>query len=289
MLLDMNKPIVYRRTLVTQAYHSLSLKRLFSLFSITSTAFIASGCQSIAPGYSESSVLIENTYSRAKEFTAEQLRDKAHNLWLDANWLEDNQSEFWFERYSVKNGQEFVLVNPQDQQMRALFDPSVLSKALLTSDLIESSINWKDSPMHSVVYTKGDIAFSINEQLFKCSLERDNYKCISNDDKDSKKVLSQEQYTSPNGASYVRVVDYNLQLCSVESNACQQLTQDGTELTPYAVKHPYPESSLADAEFDPQKHLDIAWSADSRYLISYKLFREGVSKLTLTDSVKKRF
>ena len=55
------------------------------------------GCQHTL---SNSNILTTTDFKRAKQFSAKNLSSKAHNLSLTANWVNDSEQAFWFERYS---------------------------------------------------------------------------------------------------------------------------------------------------------------------------------------------
>ena len=202
---------------------------------------------------------------------------------LKPNWINQN-TQFWFERYSEVNGQEFQLVTLATGVKSALF-----SKVKLEQALDENlSLNWLESPLSKVSFDGAKLAFTANNKRFSCQILANVYRCdLSVDSQDS--IDKKPDYLSPNKKFYVKVENYNLILCQVKNNSCKTLTNDGTEQTPYAVTHPYPEKKLADKNFDPQNQLGVYWSADSRYLITYKLFRAGVTKLTMTDSTADKY
>ena len=71
------------------------------------TTLLLISCQN-TPSFSKKS----NTHiAQARQYSADSLRKKAHNLQLTPNWLQENDKNFWFERYSLAHGQEFVLVS----------------------------------------------------------------------------------------------------------------------------------------------------------------------------------
>ncbi|WP_448548766.1 prolyl oligopeptidase family serine peptidase [Thalassotalea fusca] len=243
------------------------------------------GCQSLNDSNAITVIDVERKIARAKQFAPEQLRQKAHNIWLEPKWLSVNANQFWFESYAANSGQTFTLVNTETNSKQPLFLRERLTEALQVQLGIADELSWDTSPLSSVSYDGVNLAFSTKQQSFTCNISNAVYTCAGSDSQ-SNDVNSKEmpQYVSPNGEYYVRVKDYNLQLCTTVNHACKPLTQDGNEQSPYAVKHPYPESKLADRHYDEQTQLDVDWSENSRYFVSYKLFRQGVNKLTLTDS-----
>ncbi|GAA5132485.1 S9 family peptidase [Thalassotalea piscium] len=228
------------------------------------------GCQLSPASTSIKAANIE----RAQLFSPENLKGKVHNLSITPHWI-NNKDHFWFERYSSENGQEFVLVSSESKQ--ALFEQTLLKHAL--KPFIE--IDWRTKPLDQVSFDGNMLSFAIEKDKYTCAINTKPYSCLLNNSVD-KPVA---KYLSPNNQHYVKVVDYNLYLCSAETSTCKQMTDDGSESEPYAVKHPYPEALLANSNYEPQDNLQVYWSDDSKYLISYKLFRSGVNKLTLTDSV----
>lgn len=232
------------------------------------------GCQHTL---SNSNILTTTDFKRAKQFSAKNLSSKAHNLSLTANWVNDSEQAFWFERYSEKRGQEFVLVSPNEKVKRPLFDKVKLAEALQ----LEHEIDWRSSPLSNVQFTERKLEFDINNLTYHCNLMVNPYLCQP----ESKLLPPDElQYTSPDQQHFIKVDNYNLFLCNSTSKDCNQLTQDGSESSPYAVTHPTPNEGLRDKNFDEQKSLGLYWAPNSQYVITYRLFRKDVTQLTLTDS-----
>ncbi|WP_372762818.1 DPP IV N-terminal domain-containing protein [Pseudoalteromonas sp.] len=228
------------------------------------------GCQSVpASGVNKSANL-----QRAKLFSATNLATKVHNLSLTPQWINNSDEQFWFERYSALNGQEFVLV--EQQRPQPLFDKLRLQQAL-GSDV---KIDWQAKPLQQLAFDGTTLTFNFAQQSYRCQLTENAYQCHTV----QSTTANEARYLSPNKQHYVKLEKYNIHLCSSVDKRCKQLTHDGSPSEPYAVAHPYPEDMLNDAHFAEQKQLQVYWSSDSNYLISYKLFREGVNKLTLTDS-----
>ncbi|WP_377110415.1 DPP IV N-terminal domain-containing protein [Pseudoalteromonas sp. R86517] len=245
------------------------------LLLVLSTLLLIS-CQN-TPSFSKKS----NTHiAQARQYSAESLRKKVHNLQLTPNWLQDNDKHFWFERYSLAHGQEFVLVSTTNFQKKALFNKAKLEQALDTAE----AVIWHDSPMERVSLSNGKLKFDFKGEEFLCDITIAEYACELNKLKTSSQKVHID-YLSPDEQYYAKVENYNLFLCETLTHFCKQLTTDGSEATPYAVANPYPEEKLSNEAFDEQKRLGIYWSKDSKYFISYKLFRQGVNQLTLTDSV----
>ncbi|WP_058374977.1 S9 family peptidase [Pseudoalteromonas translucida] len=228
------------------------------------------GCQSIPPSSTNTSA----DFQRAKLFTAASLTTKVHNLSLKPQWINNTGEQFWFERYSVTAGQEFVLVNQHRKQ--PLFDKHMLQQAI-ANDL---NIDWHVKPLQQLAFDGTKLTFSLQQQTYTCQLGAIAYQCRLTVSPTANKT----SYLSPNKQHYVKLENFNIYLCSSNSNHCKQITKDGSQSAPYAVKHPYPEDLLHDQHFAAQKQMQVYWSSDSKYLITYKLFREGVNKLTLTDS-----
>ncbi|OKY27365.1 DPP IV N-terminal domain-containing protein [Thalassotalea sp. PP2-459] len=221
---------------------------------------------------------IDDNIERAKAFSAKNLSNKVHNFSLTAHWIDDKADEFWFERYSEKRGQEFVRVNAHDKVKTPLFDKVKLTQSLN----LEEPIDWQSSPLSHVKFNGKVLNFDINNQPYRCDIVASPYQCRS-----ASKQKSQDKtrrYTSPDKQHFVKVENYNLFLCKTSTQDCKQLTEDGSESSPYAVTHSVPNKRLNDEGFDEQNHLGLYWSENSHYVITYRLFRQGVTKLTLTDS-----
>lgn len=218
-------------------------------------------------------------YQRAKAFTRDALENTVHNMRITPNWLEE-KSAFWFESFDKTKGQQFSVFNIASGQKSALFSQQQLSRALMSLNP-GLELDWLQPPLHNLSWREDGFSFSINDNRYECSTNIDKIDCaIATQNEEVK-----PEYLSPDGKHYVKVENYNLLLCPANNDKCITLTQDGTESTPYAVTHPYPSQLLSNPHFDQQERLEVFWSEDSQYLITFKLHREGLNKLTLTDSV----
>ena len=232
------------------------------------------GCQNTAN--LEPKRLSESQIMRAADFLPLSLSGKVNNLDLEPNWLESKPGQFWYE--SDDKGQSFYLFDPARLKKHPLFDPLKLAKAIE-----RPALDWSSRPLSNVSFDGEVLAFRFEERRYACAVKEYNCEVVAPEP-------AYPAYASEDKLHFIKVVDYNLHLCKVnltnpDGEACKQLTRDGTESSPYAVTHPYPESMLNDSDFEEQAHLEVLWSNNSRYAVSFKLHREGVNRLTLTDSV----
>ena len=216
--------------------------------------------------------------ARAAEFLPESLNGKVANMNLTPNWFGEG-SLFWYEAESIKAEQVFYRIDPVSATKKRLFDRQAVAKQL--SLLSGEEVDWRTKPLASVEFDGKTLSFTFKQIGYVCDINANEYLCQREDESASKLP----ENISPDGRWFIKSIDFNLQQCSTDTQECVPLTSDGDQDKAYAAIHPYPEQTLNDKDFDPQKKLAIEWSPSSRYAITYRINRKGVNKLTLTDSL----
>ncbi|NOU52822.1 prolyl oligopeptidase family serine peptidase [Pseudoalteromonas sp. JBTF-M23] len=247
---------------------------------LLSVFFLLTACQSIPPSKPSSphvdKYVTQSDYRRAEQFLPHNLKTLVKNAWLEAHWL-DGKNMFWFRQQVGEDGQQFILVDAQNNTQKYAFDHAKLMMALEKVGLKSSSPF--HLPLNNPNITSNDIRFQSDEKAWRCDLV--NYRCHNEPSKPDKTTGAG---TSPNGQWQLLVKDYNLVLRSTASGIEKQLTNDGSEKRPYALTHSNPSASFYDHSPYPDNGTDIMWSANSRFAITHKLDRSNTGKLTLVQA-----
>ncbi|KZN54368.1 hypothetical protein N474_01255 [Pseudoalteromonas luteoviolacea CPMOR-2] len=217
-------------------------------------------------------------YKRAESFLPQNLAPLVKNTKLSPNWIDDGNT-FWFKHENL-NGHQYIFVDPQNNLQKPLFDHEKLALSLRQSGL-------KDAQKEKLKLTALDvnfpqISFKHDKSNWQCNI--DTYICESSTVKD----VAVEPGTSSDGRWQLTVEDYNLVLKDLKNNTNTKLTHDGSEGHPYGLMHPNPAYDLADNK--PYKPMQIYanWSADSRYVMTYRLDRRHTGKYSLVRSSHQR-
>jgi len=235
---------------------------------------LLTGCQTTQTN--EPRELSNSEIAKASEFMPHVLKAKVINPGIKPNWLKSNPRQFWYEAQDANRRQTFYLVDTKKQTQVEIID-----KSSFANKLGKARLDWQGFPIKQFTLDNSVATFELDNEQYKCGF--DSY--LTNCTRETSQQVEWPDYLSPDKRHYVKVQGFNLFLCQAEDDACQQLTKDGTELQPYAVTHPYPETKLNDENFDEQKNLELYWSGNSRFAVTYRLNREGVNKMHLTDSV----
>lgn len=251
------------------------LQRTLAL--LVSLSLILTACQSLPVGKSKAEQQRDSQklYLRAEQFLPQNLAPLVKNDKLTANWL-DEGNRFWFVQQHGHD-HRFVLVDPSKNTQFAAFDHQKVADVLRAEGLTEVSA--ARLPFKQITLSGSQLAFNIEQTQWSCTLPA--YTC-------DHQVLAQaeepEQGVSANGLWQVIVENHNLILVNRQSKERTVLTRDGTEENPYAATHPNPARSFKAGTDYQREGVSLAWSKDSRYLITYQLDRSGTDLYTLVQS-----
>ncbi|MFC1555355.1 DPP IV N-terminal domain-containing protein, partial [candidate division KSB1 bacterium] len=208
---------------------------------------------------------------------ANQLREKVSGLVYNSevrpNWIGDS-NEFWYAN-TIKEGTEFIKVDPDNKSKEHAFDHNKLAESL--SKATGDQYSAFKLPFNRFEFAEDErsIKFNLEENVWTCDLN--SYEC-----KDTGEEVQRapqrggrgqgsgrgsggrgREYASPDGIWTASIRDYNIYLRSSGSNQERPLTSDGTEETYYN---------------------SIFWSPDSKKLVSNLTQRGKESTVYLIDS-----
>ncbi|MBC7842902.1 MAG: DPP IV N-terminal domain-containing protein, partial [Gemmatimonadaceae bacterium] len=188
-----------------------------------------------------------------------------------AQWFKDG-SRFWY-RNKVRQGAEFVLVDPVRGARELLFDNAKLAAAISTA--ADTSIDPTKLPFRTFRFAKdGDDARNIEFRFGKRRLTCDiaAYKCLAADTIPSEVpyVLSPDRKWE----AYVRNSDVYVRARGVTTDSVR-LTTDGAANWSYGLGEPGPQERLQ-TPMRPRRP-QIKWAPDSRHLIVGRQDTRGVA------------
>lgn len=214
-------------------------------------------------------------YKNAERYLPGNIEKLTENLWISPNWIDNHK--FWYKR-ELNGKKEFFMVNASKGKKKVLFNHKKLAKSL--SKIAGKTINPDSLPFNKLKYDskKRSISFKFEKKKYSVSLR--NYK-IKEVEKDQKK----ESDLSPDGKWKVIRENHNLFLKSVETGEKYTLTEDGEKEDAYATPLPSSYTMVKQQTEDISQYVDVIWSPDSKYLISYKLNKKNCGKMPLVQAV----
>jgi hypothetical protein len=171
----------------------------------------------------------ETEYARADQFMAWNADRLVTGTQVDPRWLSGDR--FWY-RNRVREGHEFVLVDPVRSIRRPVFDHARLAAALSTAadtSYVPNKLPFRDFEFGD---DEGTIRFHLADSVrWTCDITV--YECVG---PDSVPRRPRHEIRSPDGAWVAFQRDENLWIREVETGDEVQLSQDGEEHYGYAVQ-----------------------------------------------------
>jgi dipeptidyl-peptidase 4 len=201
---------------------------------------------------------------------------------VQAQWFRDG-SRFWY-RNKVRQGAEFVLVDPVRGARDLLFDNAKLAAAISTA--ADTSIDPTKLPFRTFRFAKdGDdernIEFRFGKRRLTCDISA--YTCLAADTlpSDVPFVLSPDRKWE----AYVRNYDVYVRARGV-TNDSVRLTSDGAQAWSYGLGDPSPQERLQ-TPMRPRRP-QIKWAPDSRHLIVSRQDARGVAVMPYISYTSQR-
>ena len=228
-------------------------------------------------GYAQEPVTVED-YQRAESFLSANTRSLILNANVSPNWLED--SRMWY-RNTVKNGAEFIIVDPVKKTRKVAFDHQRIADAISNKDTTYEALNL---PFRSFKYIKNgrSISFDIDNKTYTCNLQ--NYRCTSNDKEKAatgdsspraRYLRERARVLSPDGKQAAFIRDYNLWVRDASSKKERQLTFDGVEEFGYATNN---------AGWTKGPGPVVLWSPDSKKIATFQHDSRGVGEMYMVST-----
>ncbi len=201
---------------------------------------------------------------------------------VQVQWFKDG-SRFWY-RNKIRQGAEFVLVDPMRGVRDLLFDNARIAAAISTA--ADTSIDPTKLPFRTFKFAKdGDdertIEFRFGKRRLACDIT--SYKCLSADTLPSEVpfVLSPDRKWE----AYVRGYDVYVRARGVTSDSVR-LTTDGVIGYSYGLGEPTPQERLATSV--RARRPQIKWAPDSKHLIVGRQDSRGVGVMPYISYTSQR-
>jgi len=201
---------------------------------------------------------------------------------VQAQWMKDG-ARFWY-RNKVKQGAEFVLVNPMTASRDLLFDNAKLAAAISTA--ADTSIDPTKLPFRTFKFAKdGDdernIEFRFGKRRVTCDIGA--YRCLAADTLPSDVPF----VLSPDRKWEAYVNGYNVYVRARGTAADSvRLTTDGVQGWSYGLGDPSPQERLA-PQMRPRRP-QIKWARDSRHLLVSRMDARGVAVMPYISYTSQR-
>lgn len=219
-------------------------------------------------------------YRRAESFLQKNIDRLIFRTHVSPHWIEKT-SRFWYKN-NIREGKEFVFVDAEKNIRRRAFDHERLAGSL--SHLLNKEVEAFDLPFDTFEYRdEGEsIAFKVDTLFLQCDLK--NYRCVQSEPKKKDKP---EESESPNGKWIAFIKNFNLWIRDTGTGEEFHLTTDGMDKYDYAASRSWywmvNESNPASNKTDLR--IDVAWSSDSKKLVTYRTDRRRAKKLYLYQSM----
>jgi dipeptidyl-peptidase 4 len=201
---------------------------------------------------------------------------------VQAQWLKDG-ARFWY-RNKVRQGAEFVVVDPVHGARELLFENARLAAAISTA--ADTSIDPTKLPFRTFRFAKdGDdertIEFRFGKRRISCDIGA--YKCVSADTlpSDVPFVLSPDRKWE----AFVRNYDVYVRARGVSTDSLR-LTTDGAQGWSYGLGEPSPQERLQ-TPVRPRRP-QLKWAPDSRHLIVTRMDSRNVAVMPYISYTSQR-
>ena len=201
---------------------------------------------------------------------------------VQAQWFRDG-SRFWY-RNKLRQGAEFVLVDPVRGARELLFDNARLAAAISTA--ADTSIDPSKLPFRTFKFAKdGDdertVEFRFGKRRLSCDIA--SYRCIASDTlpSDMPFVLSPDRKWE----AYVRSYDVYVRARGATTDSVR-LTTDGAQSWSYGLGDPSPQERLQ-TPARPRRP-QIRWAPDSKHLIVSRQDARGVEVMPYISYTSQR-
>lgn len=214
-------------------------------------------------------------YERAEQFLPANAKSLVLNETIDPNWIGETD-RFWYQR-ERRDGAEFVRVDPERDEQVPAFDHERLADALAAET--GNTYGPARLPFDSFEYTDDESAIRFNavDAKYECDLATYDCEAIAMDDE-------ADPGASPDGRWIAYTDDHDLYVRDAENKEVIQLTADGEEQYDYAMPLPSPVEMIKQGTEDIDQPVDVAWSPDSNWLVTYQLDQRSANRFALVQS-----
>lgn len=221
--------------------------------------------------------ITDSTYHRAEAFLPWNIPDLTSNTTVTPHWI-DGGSRFWYRR-ETPNGHEYILVNPDADRRRPVFDHEKLARTL--SDATGRSYTAEQLPLKSFDWDPevNALRFDLDGHGWKCSLPEGECAVLAR----PRNVRGESR--SPDREWSVFVVEHDLFAREEETGDTIRLTDDG------APHHAYASPTEDNPGTVPMRRRGIrpepvvAWGPNSKRLLTARVDERAVGETHLLQDV----
>jgi dipeptidyl-peptidase-4 len=215
-------------------------------------------------------------YRRAERFLGWNIANLVTGDEVAPQWMADGD-RFWY-RNKIREGSEFVLVNPAAGSRAPVFDHARLAAAMSLAN--DTSYVPNKLPFQSFDFEGGDrmISFRAAAKRFECDVVA--YSCTVGDTLPSQVPFAR----SPDGRWEAFIHEYNLYVRPTGGGDSIQLTTDGQEYWRYGESSPRPSQIIRPRPTRPV----LQWSPDSRRIAVQRMDERNVGMMPLYSSTHQR-
>ncbi|MCK4758487.1 MAG: DPP IV N-terminal domain-containing protein, partial [Candidatus Aminicenantes bacterium] len=221
-------------------------------------------------------------YVRAEKFLPKNVEKLVYNLRVNPNWIDEDGSRLWY-RIRTRQGEKFILVNPEKKAQKPAFDHTQLAISL--SKAMGKTVKPLELPFERFEYIeKGKaIKFKIEKDNWTCNLKTYECKKIDPDEPENP-----SESVSPNEKWIAFVKDFNLYIRLKATGEEFQLTTDGEDKYDYATTLSWYKLFNESQPEKDKPRISVRWSPDSRRLITLRSDRRKAKKLYLYQSMPEK-
>ena len=216
-------------------------------------------------------------YARAERFLGWNARNLVSGDEVSPRWMEGDR--FWY-RSHLKEGYEFILVDPARGTRASAFDHHRLAAAL--SEAADMSYVGNNLPFQEIELVSGgeEVRFYLADSVrWSCDLRV--YRCAGPDTVPKPPVT---EAASPDGRWVAFEREENLWVREVATGEEIQLTTDGEKDFGYAVQPEGCCSVVTSAREHREAPPVLAWSGDSRRVATHRFDERGVREMALLET-----
>ncbi len=254
---------------------------LFRPYTLTAALLVVAAARAGAQS-TAAATAPEVRYDRAEQLLSWNSTRLVTGDEVQAQWMKDG-SRFWY-RNKVRQGAEFVIVDPMRGARELLFDNARLAAAIST--VADTSIDPTKLPFRTFRFAKdGDdertIDFRFGKRRLNCDIVA--YRCLAVDTLPSEVpfVLSPDRKWE----AFVRGFDVYVRARGVASDSTR-LTTDGARNWSYGLGDPTPQNLLR-PQLAPRRP-QIKWAPDSRRMIVSRQDTRGVATMPYISYTSQR-
>jgi len=240
-------------------------KRLFYAFLFI--VILVVGILILAGGKSSPKALTFDDYSRAEKFLGQNTNSLVFRANVRPVWID--KDHFWY-RNTIPEGNEFVLVNANEQTRERVFDHDKIAQTL--SDLTGDSYGSFELPFSQLEFSADFklVYFNIGSKRYSYNIKEDHCK-----EADMKQGTGRNTSMSPDGKKSAFIRNNNLWLRYVDTGREKQLTFDGIEDFGYATNN---------AGWTKSNSPVLLWSPDSKKIATFQHDGRGVGEMYLVST-----